>query len=150
MAGWVLLLLLVQAQNAAAGRVMLLCFSTLHHSTVYSVQPPTVTAPAGLDVACRRAKIWIDGQPDGQNSPSASETYRQTENGSPFAAATCCVPGYLNQGGASRRDTGTSPRTAGEGSEQGQVGSGQARPGRVRFFFLALAACLRPSLATST
>lgn len=32
-----------------------------------------VTALAGLDIACRRAKIWIDGQSVGQNSPSTCE-----------------------------------------------------------------------------
>lgn len=61
----------------------------------------TVTVLAGLDVACRRAKIWIDGQSVGQNSPSTqpssrwlAASARQRENGGPLQSSAACLPRY--------------------------------------------------------
>lgn len=112
MARWVLAVLL--GVGAATGKSDLISF-------FYHCRDPTVTVLAGLDIACRRPKIWIVGQSAGQNSPSNQRASQKT------VGRYCClllhaarVRRYLDCHHVSYRNTSTSPGTAGEGSEQGQ------------------------------
>lgn len=91
------MLLLVGA--ATGRRVILLSFSRpmVQYTTVHKTAHCHGIDRTGLDIACRRAKIWIVGQSVGQNSPSASEplqTDRQIEIDRKRQAVSACARGY--------------------------------------------------------